>query len=89
MEAVRRSPRLVLSIALVLAVVLGLAALVVAPGSVDAEPAPGTHIKYYDGPACDYQIGFRYYDCDWVLQSSWGVTSQYEISNTYGCTPEF
>ncbi|HEX2163934.1 MAG TPA: hypothetical protein VHM02_08295 [Thermoanaerobaculia bacterium] len=64
----------------------GAAVGLVAPAPVDAVPAYGTHIDYYATAALCDQVGYRYYDCDGRLGSSWGVTTIHSVSNTYGCT---
>lgn len=55
------------------------------PSPADAVPAYGTHFKYYSSPSHATQVGYRYYDCNGVLQSGWGSTSPYWTSATYGC----
>lgn len=86
MGALRRNPRTLAfaSLLVVFALAVGIGVLLV-PGSADALPTCGTHVKYYNNANCDVQVGFRYYDCEGVLQSSWGVTSPYPVSNTYCC----
>ena len=72
--------------------ILGIAAgtaVVLAPTTAEAVPTYGTHVKYYNNASCDVQVGYRYYTCEGVLESQWGVTSPYSTSATYGCTPEF
>jgi Family of unknown function (DUF6289) len=59
--------------------------VLLAPTTADAEPAHGTHIKYYNNSSHSTQVGYRYYNCDGVLESQWGVTSPYSSSATYGC----
>lgn len=49
----------------------------------------GTQIKYYNNANHDVQVGYRYYTCDGVLESQWGVTSPYYTSATYGCIVEY
>jgi len=56
-----------------------------APTTAEAEPAHGTHIKYYNNASHSTQVGYRYYNCDGVLESQWGVTSSYSSSASYGC----
>jgi len=56
-----------------------------APTTAEAEPAHGTHIKYYSTAARTTQVGYRYYNCNGVLESQWGVTSAYSTSASYGC----
>ena len=72
---------------LVLLAIAAGAVVFVAP-SADAVPSYGTHIKYYSTAAKTTQVGYRYYDCNGVLQSQWGVTSPYYTSATYGCIAE-
>lgn len=85
MAALRRSPRTLLFTALLAAFAVGAGIGLLAPQTADAVPAYGTHVKYYDTPACGNQVGYRYYDCDGVLQSSWGVVTAYSTYATYGC----
>lgn len=63
----------------------GAALGMLAPTPAVAEPVAGTHVKYYATAALCDQVGFRYYDCQGRLQSGWGSTSPYSVSNTYGC----
>ena len=72
---------------MLLAVAIG-AGLLLAPTTADAEPLHGTHVKYYSNASHSYQVGYRYYNCDGVLESQWGVTSAYSTSATYGCIIE-
>lgn len=87
MDAIRRNP-LALALAALLVVFALAAGSLLMPQSVDALPADGTHIDYYNNASCDVQVGFRYYNCEGQLESSWGVTSPYYVSNTYGCQIE-
>lgn len=61
------------------------AAVVLLGPDAQAEPAHGTHIKYYNNASHSVQVGYRYYTCEGVLDSQWGVTSPYYTSATYGC----
>jgi hypothetical protein len=74
------------TLAALLAVTIG-ALVLLAPTTAEAEPAHGTHIKYYNNASHSVQVGFRYYTCDNVLdtESAWGVTTEYYTSATYGC----
>ncbi len=72
----------------VLAVATG-AVVLLAPTTAEAVPAYGTHIKYYDNASHCVQVGYRYYTCEGVLESQWGVTSPYYTSATYGCITEY
>jgi len=63
-------------------------AMLLAPATAEAEPAHGTHIKYYSNSSKTVQVGYRYYTCEGVLASQWGVTSAYSSSATYGCDIE-
>lgn len=84
MSMFRSSSALILTGVLTLfAVATG--AVLVAPTTAEAVPSYGTHIKYYSTAAKTTQVGYRYYDCNGVLKSSWGVTSPYSTSATYGC----
>ena len=67
-----------------LAVTVG-AVVLLAPTTAEAEPAHGTHIKYYNNASHSVQVGYRYYTCEGVLDTQWGVTSAYSTSATYGC----
>lgn len=80
----KTSVRTLMTLLSLLAVASAAAVVFMAPGA-DAEPAHGTHIKYYNNASHSVQVGYRYYDCAGVLQSSWGVTSPYSSSATYGC----
>ncbi len=82
------SPTRTLTTLLVLLAVTAGAVMLLAPTTAEAEPAHGTHIKYYDNATCGVQVGYRYYTCDGVLESQWGVTSAYSTSATYGCIIE-
>jgi len=64
--------------------VAGAGVVLLAPDA-EAVPAYGTHIKYYNNECHEVQVGYEYYNCDGVLESSWGVTSPYYTSATYGC----
>lgn len=64
------------------------AVVLLAPTTAEAVPSYGTHIKYYSNAAHTTQVGYRYYTCDGVLASQWGVTSPYYTSATYGCVVE-
>lgn len=79
-----RTPSVKWTAFLVLLAIAASAVVFVAP-SADAVPAYGTHIKYYSTAAKTTQVGYRYYDCNGVLKSQWGVTSPYSTSATYGC----
>ncbi len=81
------STRTLTTLLALLAVTTG-AVVLLAPTTAQAEPAHGTHIKYYNSAACGTQVGYRYYNCDGVLESQWGVTSPYYTSATYGCLME-
>jgi Family of unknown function (DUF6289) len=86
MAMLRLSSTTVTRTTLVALLAIAIAGLVLlAPTTADAEPAHGTHIKYYNNSSHSTQVGFRYYNCDGVLESSWGVTSPYSSSATYGC----
>jgi len=89
MEALRRNPRRLAfaSLLVVFALAVGVGVLLV-PGSADALPACGTHHRYYNNADCDVWVGLRYYDCDGVLQTSWGYTTQWVVSATYCCIIE-
>lgn len=76
--------RTVTTLLTLFAVAVGTVVLL-APTTAEAEPAHGTHIKYYDNATCGNQVGYRYYTCEGVLESQWGVTSPYSTSATYGC----
>jgi hypothetical protein len=82
------SPTLTLTALLTLLAVATGAVVLLAPTTADAEPAHGTHIKYYSSAARTTQVGYRYYTCEGVLESQWGVTSAYSTSATYGCIAE-
>jgi len=86
MEALRRNPRTLAfaSLLVVFALAVGIGVLLV-PGTADALPACGTHYKYYSTPSHTHQVGFKYYDCDGILQSWWGYWTQYSTSATYCC----
>lgn len=77
------STRTLATLLTLLAVAIGAALLV--PTTADAEPSHGTHIKYYDNASHCVQVGYRYYTCDGVLETEWGVTTPYYTSATYGC----
>lgn len=79
------SPTLTLTTLLALLVVTAGAVVLLAPTTAQAEPAHGTHIKYYNNASHSVQVGYRYYTCEGVLDSQWGVTSPYSTSATYGC----
>ena len=79
------SPTLTLTTLLALLVVTAGAVVLLAPTTAQAEPAHGTHIKYYNNASHSVQVGYRYYTCAGVLDSQWGVTSPYSTSATYGC----
>ena len=64
------------------------AVALLAPTIAEAEPAHGTHIKYYNNASHSVQVGYRYYNCDGVLESQWGVTSAYSSSASSGCIAE-
>lgn len=86
MARLRSSPStLTLTTLLALLVVSAGAVVLLAPTTAEAEPAHGTHIKYYDSASYCTQVGYRYYTCEGVLESEWGVTSAYSTSATYGC----
>lgn len=76
--------RTLTAVLLLLAVAVG-SVMLLAPTTAEAEPAHGTHIKYYNNASHSTQVGFRYYTCEGVLESQWGVTSAYSSSATYGC----
>ena len=82
------SPTLALPTLLTLLVITVGAVVLLAPATAEAEPAHGTHIKYYDSASHCVQVGFRYYTCEGVLDTEWGVTSPYYTSATYGCVIE-
>lgn len=82
------SPALTLTALLTLFAVATGAVVLLAPTTAEAEPAHGTHVKYYSEASLCTQVGYRYYTCDGVLASEWGVTSCYSTSATYGCVPE-
>lgn len=77
------STRTVTTLLALIAVTVG-AVMLLAP-TAEAEPAHGTHIKYYSDATLCTQVGFRYYTCEGVLDTEWGVTSPYYTSATYGC----
>ena len=79
------SPTLTLTTLLALLVVTAGAVVLLAPTTAQAEPAHGTHIKYYNNASHSVQVGYRYYTCEGVLDSQWGETSPYSTSATYGC----
>ena len=79
------SPTLTLTTLLALLVVTAGAVVLLAPTTAQAEPAHGTHIKYYNNASHSVQVGYRSYTCEGVLDSQWGVTSPYSTSATYGC----
>jgi hypothetical protein len=79
------SSTLTLTTLLVLLAVTAGAVVLLAPTTAEAEPAHGTHIKYYSTAARTVQVGYRYYTCEGVLASQWGVTSPYSTSASYGC----
>ncbi|HEX7154342.1 MAG TPA: DUF6289 family protein [Thermoanaerobaculia bacterium] len=79
--------RTAITLLTLLAVATG-AVLLVTPTTAEAEPAHGTHIKYYNNASHSTQVGYRYYTCEGVLASQWGVTSAYSSSATYGCIAE-
>jgi hypothetical protein len=81
------STRTLTALLTLLTVAVG-AVVLFAPTSADAEPAHGTHIKYYSNSSRTVQVGYRYYTCAGVLASQWGVTSAYSSSATYGCDVE-
>lgn len=85
--ALLRSTRTLTTLLALLVVTVGAVALF-APTTAEAEPAHGTHIKYYDNASHCVQVGYRYYTCEGVLESQWGVTSPYYTSATYGCIIE-
>jgi Family of unknown function (DUF6289) len=85
MTLFRSSRTLTLTTLLLLLSVTAGAVVLFAPTTAEAEPAHGTHIKYYSNASKTVQVGFRYYNCDGVLESSWGVTSPYYTSASYGC----
>ena len=78
------SARTLTALLTLIAVTVG-AVMLLAPTTAEAEPAHGTHIKYYSDASLCTQVGFRYYTCEGVLDSQWGVTSAYYTSATYGC----
>lgn len=78
------SVRTLATLVLLAAVTAGAVALF-APTTAEAEPAHGTHYKYYSSAAKTTQVGYRYYNCDGVLESQWGVTTAYYTRATYGC----
>ena len=65
------------------------AVVLLAPTTAEAVPSYGTHVKYYSDASYSTQVGYRYYNCEGVLQSEWGVTSCYSTSATYGCLAEY
>ena len=78
------STRTLTTLLVLLAVTVG-AVVLLAPTTAEAEPAHGTHFKYYNNASHSVQVGYRYYTCEGVLDSEWGVTSAYYTSATYGC----
>lgn len=88
MAIFRSSPstRTVATLLTLLAIAIG--GMVLMPPTADAVPAYGTHYKYYSTAARTTQVGYRYYTCDGVLASQWGVTSPYYTRATYGCIAE-
>lgn len=60
----------------------------IAPAA-DALPTCGTHVKIYDNCIDCNQIGFRYYDCDGVLQVQWGVQSSSCMHTVTYCCIEY
>jgi hypothetical protein len=79
-----------LAFLLSLLVLVSAAAGILAVFPADAGPAHGTHVKIFDNCSDCNQIGFTYYNCDGVLESSWGVQwSDCMTSFTYGCEIEF
>lgn len=88
MSSIRKSSRTLAFTALLAVFALAAGVGMLVPTTADAVPAHGTHIDYYSTPACGTQVGYRYYDCNGVLKSSWGTTSPYSQSATYGCIQE-
>ncbi len=84
MRSISSPARLTVLAALVFVLAV-LATLAVPTASVDAEPAHGTHIDYYSSGTYCVQVGFEYYNCDGILESSWGYPTAYPISRTWGC----
>lgn len=78
------STRSLTALLVLLAVTAG-ALVLLAPTTAEAEPAHGTHIKYYSDACHSVQVGYRYYNCDGILETQWGDTSPYYTSATYGC----
>lgn len=78
------STRTLATLLVLVAMTAGALALL-APTTAEAVPAYGTHYKYYSSAAKTTQVGYRYYNCDGVLESQWGVTSAYYTRATYGC----
>ncbi|HSG39029.1 MAG TPA: hypothetical protein VLE27_05280 [Thermoanaerobaculia bacterium] len=66
---------------------LGFSVTVFAPPKADALPACGTHYNYYNNCTDCVQIGQKYYDCNGVLQSSWGSFNTTCVTQTTYCCP--
>lgn len=89
MDKLRRNPRTLafasLLVVFTLAVGVG---ITLVPNTADAVPLCGTHVKYYSDASHTTQVGLRYFDCDSVLQYSWGIITQWHSVEIYCCIIE-